>query len=102
MSKILKMGNGMVAMTQKEHDRLYIEEENGWAKSQRIRDLEEELRITKSELSTTKKEVVRLKARETKAMRESRKQLEPSSYERQRISRRVVISEIGGIRYGEY
>ena len=53
-------------------------------------------------MATAKKEVVRLKARETKAMRESRKQLEPNSYERQRISRRVVISEIGGIRYGEY
>lgn len=95
MSKILKMGNGMIAMTQKEHDRLYIEEENGRAKSQRIRELE-------YKLSNANKEIARLKARETKAMRESRKQLEPSSYERRRISRRVVVSEIGGFRYGEY
>ncbi|MFC6808972.1 hypothetical protein ACFQEP_10690 [Lactococcus lactis subsp. hordniae] len=58
MSKILKMGNGMIAMTQKEHDRLYIEEENGWAKSQRIRELEEELKITKFELATTKKKLL--------------------------------------------
>lgn len=95
MSKILKMGNGIVAVTKKELDRLYIEEENGWAKSQRIHDLE-------YQLSLANKEIAFLKMRETKPMRESRKQLEPSSYERQRISRRVVISEIGGIHYGEY
>ncbi|MCW2281380.1 hypothetical protein [Lactococcus lactis] len=102
MTKILKMGDGIVAVTKKELDRLYIEEENGWFKSQRIRELEKELADTKYELATTKKEVAFLKARETREQRKSRKQLEPSSYERRRIARRVVISEIGGIRYGEY
>lgn len=102
MTKILKMGDGIVAVTKKELDRFYIEEENSWFKSQRIRELEKELADTKYELAITKKEVAFLKARETQEQRKSRKQLEPNSYERRKIARRVVISEIGGIRYGEY
>lgn len=95
MTKILNIGQDMVGIPRKEYERLLIQEEN-YIYSHHDNHKK------RAEICKLKKEIAFLKMRETLVQRESRKQLEPSNYDRQRISQRVVVSDIGGIRYGEY
>ncbi|WP_242328177.1 hypothetical protein [Lactococcus lactis] len=85
----------MVGISRKDYERLLITEENYFYKSHAYNE-------KCAEVAQLKKEIAFHKMRETSVQRKSRKQLEPSIYARRKIAGRVVISEISGIRYGEY